>query len=115
MTRCALSLTTSRIVVLAACFLVVPLAAAGQNSTPVTGLTSNPLYEKNCVKCHGKNATGRKFGGPSLISIKVASASDDDLRNIIANGKGHMPKYEGKLTPEEIDALIHEIRGLNTK
>lgn len=113
--RCALNLTTSRIVVLAACSLVPLAVASAQNSTPVTGLTSNPIYEKDCVKCHGKTAGGRRFGGPSLMSIKVASASDDDLRNIIANGKGHMPKYEGKLTSEEMDTLVHEIRGLNTK
>jgi len=49
------------------------------------------------------------------MSIKVASASDDDLHQIIANGKGHMPKYEGKLSAEEIDALVHEIRGLNSR
>jgi Cytochrome C oxidase, cbb3-type, subunit III len=95
-------------------FLTILLASA-QFSKPVTGLTSNPAYEKNCAKCHGKNAEGRRFGGPSLISIKVASASDQDLRNVISKGKGHMPGYEGKLTPEEIDALVHEIRGLNTK
>ena len=81
----------------------------------MTGLTSNPAYEKNCAKCHGKNATGRRFGGPSLVSIKVASASDDDLRNLITNGNGHMPKYAGKLTPEEIDALVGEIKALNRK
>ena len=81
----------------------------------MTGLTSNPAYEKNCAKCHGKNATGRRFGGPSLVSIKVSAASDDDLRNVITNGKGHTPKYAGKLTDEEINALVGQIRALNTK
>jgi len=101
---------------LAVCPVVLVFAlAAAQNSAPVTGLTSNPAYEKNCAKCHGKNAGGRRFGGPSLMSIKVASASDDDLHQIIANGKGHMPKYEGRLSAEEIDALVHEIRGLNSR
>jgi mono/diheme cytochrome c family protein len=95
--------------------LLAVFSAAAQNSRPLTGLTSNPAYEKNCAKCHGKNAGGHRFGGPSLISIKVASASDQDLRNVITNGKGHMPKYEGKLTPQEIDALVQEIRSLNTK
>lgn len=102
---------------IAACSLlpIFTAASAQTTNTPVTGLTSNPLYEKNCAKCHGKTATGRRFGGPSLVSIKVASASEDDLRNIITNGKGHMPKYVGKLTPEEIDALVHEIQSLNTR
>jgi len=90
-------------------------AYALTNNAPVTGLTSNPTYEKNCAKCHGKEAKGHRFGGPSLVSIKVASASEDDLRNMIANGKGHMPKYAGKLSDEEINALVVQIRALNTK
>ena len=94
---------------------VVAITFAQTSSAPVTGLTSNPAYEKNCAKCHGKNATGRHFGGPSLISAKVPSASGDDLRNIIAGGKGHMPKFAGKLTPDEIAALAGEIKALNGK
>ena len=102
---------------IAACSLlpIFTVAFAQTTNTPVTGLTSNPLYEKNCAKCHGKGATGRRFGGPSLISVKVASASEDDLRNIITNGKGHMPKYAGKVSDEEINALVGQIRALNTK
>jgi mono/diheme cytochrome c family protein len=37
------------------------------------------------------------------------------LRNIISNGKGRMPKYAGKLTPEEIDALVHQINEARRK
>jgi len=73
-------------------------------------VASNPIFEKNCAKCHGKTAEGRHFGGPSLRSEKAKSASADDLRNIITNGKGRMPKYGGKLTPEEIDTLIQQIK-----
>jgi mono/diheme cytochrome c family protein len=78
-------------------------------------LTANPVYQKHCAKCHGKTAQGRHFGGPSLVSAKAAAASPDDLRNIITNGKGHMPKYGGKLSPEEINRLIMQIKGANTK
>jgi hypothetical protein len=37
------------------------------------------------------------------VSEKTTSASADELRTIISNGKHHMPKYAGKLTPDEID------------
>jgi Cytochrome C oxidase, cbb3-type, subunit III len=73
-------------------------------------LSSDSTYQKNCAKCHGKTAEGRHFGGPSLVSEKVSSASPDDLRNIIANGKGRMPKYSGKLSAEEINRLILQIQ-----
>jgi mono/diheme cytochrome c family protein len=73
-------------------------------------LTTNPDFEKNCAKCHGKNATGRHFGGPSLLSETVKVASPNDLREVITNGKGRMPKFASKLTPEEIDTLVQQIK-----
>jgi mono/diheme cytochrome c family protein len=73
------------------------------------------VYKEQCAKCHGKTAEGRHFGGPSLISKKTAAASVEDMRNVIANGKGRMPKYAGKLTSAEIDNLVQQIRAANAK
>ncbi len=80
-----------------------------------TSLTTNPVFEKQCAKCHGKTAEGRHFGGPALISEKVAAATPDDLTKIINNGKGRMPKYADKLKPEEIDTLVQQIKAANKK
>jgi mono/diheme cytochrome c family protein len=82
---------------------------------PDATLTANAVYQKNCAKCHGKTAEGRHFGGPSLLSETVAATSADDLRAIINNGKGHMPKYSGKLSPEEIETLVQQIKVPNKK
>jgi mono/diheme cytochrome c family protein len=90
-------------------------AAFSQDHPADATLTANPVYVANCARCHGKTAEGRHFRGPSLVSGKVGTASADELRNIITNGKGHMPKFGGKLTPQEIDTLVQEIKNLNTK
>ena len=95
-----------------ACSLLALGAFSAQNPPADSGLLANSTYVKNCAKCHGKTAEGRHFGGPSLLSAKTAAASADDLRNMIANGKGHMPKFAGKLTPEEIDTLVKQIQAL---
>ena len=95
-----------------ACSLHALSAFSAQNPPADAGLLANSAYVKNCAKCHGKTAEGRHFGGPSLLSAKTTAASADDLRNIIANGKGHMPKYASKLTPEEIDTLVKQIQAL---
>jgi mono/diheme cytochrome c family protein len=93
--------------------LVAPLwASSALAQSSQTALTSNPVYQKNCAKCHGKTAEGRHFGGPSLVSADARNISADELRNIIANGKHRMPKYEGKLTPAEIDDLVSEIKSM---
>ena len=85
--------------------------------TPPTDatLTTDPLFRRNCAKCHGKTAEGRHFGGPSLISEKTAATSTDDLRNVITNGKGRMPKYASKLTAEEIDTLVQQIKAMGKR
>lgn len=111
--RCDVKTYPLTIAMCAVSFVVT--AAFAQTPPSGTKLIENPLYKKECAKCHGKTGEGRHFGGPSLISEKTAAASVEDLRNIIANGKGRMPKYAGKLTPEEIDSLVQQIRAVNGK
>ena len=96
-------------------FLSVVMMALSAQPAGSANLTANPIFQNNCAKCHGKTAEGRHLGGPSLISDKTSGASGDDLRNIITNGKGRMPKYASKLTPEEIDTLVEQIRSLSKK
>jgi mono/diheme cytochrome c family protein len=96
----------------ALCAVAVAFAQTQANQPE---LVANPVYKEHCAKCHGRTAEGRHFGGPSLASEKVASASAEDLRNIIANGKGHMPKFSGKLIPDQIDTLVQQVESLNKK
>ena len=91
------------------------VAAFAQTSPSDAGLTENPVFQKDCAKCHGKTAEGRHLAGPSLVSEKTAASSTDELRDIITNGKHRMPKFAGKLTPEEIDALVQQIKAANKK
>ena len=108
---------TSRLII-AVCSLTLSFAltaVSAQTQPTDTGLIANPVFQKNCAKCHGKTAEGRHFGGPSLVSEKIGAASDEELRSVISNGKGRMPKYAGKLTPEEINTLVEQVRALNKK
>lgn len=91
----------------AASFLATSLLA----QSPAASLPSDPIYDKNCAKCHGKTAEGRHFGGPSLATSKLSA---DEIRAVISNGKGRMPKYAGKLTEDQIAALASEIKTLSS-
>ena len=95
--------------------LLFALAATAQTPPSGASLNTNPVYQKSCAKCHGKTAEGRHFGGPSLISEKAQTDSAGDLHNVISSGKGRMPKYEGKLTQQEIDTLVQQIKAVNKK
>jgi mono/diheme cytochrome c family protein len=108
-------LKASGLIIAVSCWLLVLGEASAQTSQPTASLAANPAYQKNCKKCHGDNAEGRHFGGPSLVSEKTAAMSADNLHGIIANGKGHMPKFSDKLTVADIDAVVQQIEALNKK
>ena len=103
----------ARLAVAVSSFLFTLPAAA--QTPPAATLTENPVFQTDCAQCHGKTGEGRHFAGPSLVSEKATSASADDLRDIITNGKHHMPKFIGKLTTEEIDTLVQQIKALGKK
>jgi mono/diheme cytochrome c family protein len=90
---------------IACCF--VAAAAFAQSS-----LTSDPNYEKQCAKCHGKDAGGRHFGGPALATTQL---SLDEVKAVIENGRKRMPAYKGKLTDDQISTLATEMKDLSKK
>jgi len=74
-------------------------------------------FKGKCAMCHGADGKGDTGMGKSLKlrdlgSADVQGQSDADLVNIITNGKGKMPKYDGKLTPDQINDVVKFIRTL---
>ena len=61
-------------------FWIAVIAVSAQSSAANGRLIDNPVYQKDCAKCHGKTGEGRHFGGPSLVSEKVVATSSEDLR-----------------------------------
>ena len=64
-------------------------------------------FKAKCAMCHGADGKGDTSMGKTLKvrdlgSADVQSQSDADLTGIITNGKGKMPKYDGKLTADQI-------------
>jgi mono/diheme cytochrome c family protein len=74
------------------------------------------LYKSKCQVCHGADgkgtAAGQKMGAKDFQSPEVAKQSDADLAKITKEGKGKMPKYDGKLTDDQIKGLIKYIRSM---
>ncbi len=71
------------------------------------------LYSQKCALCHGKDGkgtpTGKKMGSKDLTTLKL---SQEQVVNDIANGKGKMPAFKGKITDAQIDALAKYVTGL---
>ena len=74
-------------------------------------------FKAKCAMCHGadgsgQTAMGKSMGLKDLGSAEVQKLSDADLNGIITNGKGKMPKYDGKLSADEISSVVKYIRTL---
>ena len=70
------------------------------------------VYDRECRKCHKVHGKGCLIGKflfkiPNFTNTKWQdNASDSRLIIAVANGKGKMPGYKGKLTNEEIVDLV---------
>ncbi len=74
-------------------------------------LAADANYKAKCAACHGANAEGK----PALKTAPMkdfAGKADAELTDAITKGKGKMPAYQGKLTPEQIKTLVSEIKAL---
>ena len=74
------------------------------------------LYKSKCQGCHGADgkatAIGKKLGARDFQDPDVAKMSESDLLTITTDGKNKMPAYKGKLTEQQIDALVKYIKEL---
>jgi cytochrome c6 len=99
--------------VLTLCILIAaPSAFAGGR-----GSDGAAAYKAKCAMCHGADGAGQTPMGKNmklraLGSAEVQKQTDAELVKWIADGKGKMPAYKGKLTPADIDAVVAFIRTL---
>jgi mono/diheme cytochrome c family protein len=84
-------------------------------STCVRADDALQIYKHQCAACHGENGKGdtpegKRLKTPDLGSAEVQNKSDAELAKIVADGKGKMPKFGGKLTKDQINDLVASIR-----
>lgn len=77
-------------------------------------------FQEHCVLCHGSDGraqteTGKKVGAADLTADAIQQQSDSQLSKIVQDGKGKMPAFEGKLSNDEILAVVAYIRDLAKK
>ncbi|KKI89223.1 hypothetical protein WQ54_27030 [Bacillus sp. SA1-12] len=58
------------------------------------------IVQQNCISCHGENLEGG--AGPNLTEVG-AKYDKDEIKNIIINGRGSMPK--GILNESDADVV----------
>jgi mono/diheme cytochrome c family protein len=77
------------------------------------------LYNKNCASCHGKAGLGdgvkaralKEFPG-DFSGAEFQNQTDGEHFFKTKLGRGDMPKYEGKLTDDDIWDIVNFMRTL---
>jgi mono/diheme cytochrome c family protein len=86
--------------------LAPPLAASGND---LGRKVFNELAQPPCKLCHELRAAGAEGKlGPSLDELKPDKAKVLDQ---VRKGAGVMPRYDDKLTPEQIEAVADYVAG----
>jgi mono/diheme cytochrome c family protein len=96
----------------------------GPTTTMAADASNNDLgentFKTTCAMCHGQDGSGNTDVGkslkiPDLHSTEVQSHSDEQLSQVIGNGKNAMPPFKSSLTDDQIHALVAYVRQLKQK
>ncbi len=103
--------------------LILGIFIAIEPALAIDAINGKALFETNCAKCHGKDASGSAFGNtlkpfPARDLRAIARLVErDEFRRIITygvRGTAMTPK-QYVLDPLEIDAVIDYIKSLHYK
>lgn len=112
---------------ISAAALAIFLVALLNNSTPassrvfVSPADGASLFGGKCALCHERDGSGKANwkakGQPDLRDPNWQKEhSDAQIAEVIRNGKEkYMPAFKGKLSDEDISALVAYVRSLKKK
>ncbi|EMR07972.1 Cytochrome c551 [Bhargavaea cecembensis DSE10] len=73
--------------------------SAGESAS---GVDAEQVVQQKCISCHGENLEGQ--GNFPALNDVGSRLSEDEIHDIVANGKGAMPG--GLVEGEELDAVV---------
>jgi mono/diheme cytochrome c family protein len=93
------------IVFVALLFLRQPESGSASTS-PRAALTGDAIFDSQCSRCHGSKGQGDI--GPRLNGGAVTQAlpTNDAEVALVTNGLGSMPAFGGRLSPQQIRAVV---------
>jgi cytochrome c6 len=102
--------------VVAVTVLCIAFSGARAQAAP-QGQGARTLFNSTCASCHGQNGTpttvGKSLNAPDLGSPDVQKHTNEELQEIISNGKGNMPPFKGTFSDAQISSLIAYVRSFS--
>jgi mono/diheme cytochrome c family protein len=98
-----------QVVALAAAAVFVVLLFANEPDSGSATSDGHEVFTSNCAGCHGPEGEGGT--GPRLAGEVVVAYPDvDDQVAVVRDGRGTMPSFQDRLTPEQIQAVVDYTR-----
>jgi len=107
--------------------MVVSSVNSGQDAIAISVIsfrseepTAENIFRAKCAVCHGVNGAGhtpngKKLRVPDLRSEKVQNESDNELLDVISNGKGEMPPFRKKYSADKLQQVITYVRSFRDR
>jgi cbb3-type cytochrome c oxidase subunit III len=94
----------------------VAAANANQPAKATSGNDTAKTFNEKCAMCHGEDGKGKTKGTPDLTNAEwQKKETDAEFTEMIKAGKKPMPAFAGKLSDEEIKALVGYVRSFAKK
>lgn len=86
--------------------------ASPSGAGPAGTVDAKAIYKARCAGCHDDDGAGTYLNGVSFVggSMKARYPNIDDEIRVVVQGKGEMSPFEGKLSPDEIKAVVEYTR-----
>jgi cytochrome c6 len=87
-------------------------AAVLSLSGPALAVDPAAIYAGKCASCHGKDGKGTP-AGLKMGAKDLAEEMKEPVKELVEDiekGKGKMPAFKGRLTPEEIEAVARYVK-----
>jgi len=68
------------------------------------------IFMRECMACHGSAGEGNMPGLPNFKEGKTLFKNDNELMEIIRDGRGIMPSFNGLITDEDIRDVTAYLR-----
>ena len=89
-------------------------------ATATVEMDGAKIYAEKCTVCHGPGGKGDGPGGAALNpkprdhtdGAYMNSRTDEQLLEVLHNGKGAMPAWKGILTDDQLKAVLAHVRSL---
>ena len=85
---------------------IPPAAEEGGTATGAPEIDAADIYAARCARCHGADRSGNN--GPALLPEQLTQ-DPAVYQSTITNGNGPMPAWGGRLSADEISALVEYI------